>query len=565
VRTKDEIRQLLKRLDGEPADALEDEDLEFKPWDDDPRSLIRTLRELAVCFANRRGGTIVLGVRDRLRTRGDAIEGAGRYDVGSLRRGIYDGTDPHILADIEELVEPEGQLVLVHIPPGMPPHTTSDGVARIRVGKECRPLTGRAFAQLLASGGQTDLTAQVIPGASEGDLDPSQVAELRRVIRREAQSAELATLDDLALLSALGLIMPDGVTFTGLLLVGTGESISRYVPQHEVTFLRYRSATRYDQRTDLRGPLLAVLNAVEQLVSVHNRVNVVQEEGFGQFEFPDLSWEVAREAVLNAVTHRDYFLRQGVQVALYRDRLEVDSPGGFVGGITPENVLRHPPIHRNELLARALQSIGLVNRVGIGVDRIYSGLLRLGKDVPRYTADEAHVRLSIPLQTHEAFALFVASEERRGHELELDELLLLRELLRTSALDRWSAAQVLQLPEESAADKLMGLREAGYVIVRGRGRGTAYTLTRNLAERLRGKAAVDAEAPFETEAVRLRVLELLRQRGALTNAQVRRFSGFNRTQVYRLLKRLEAEGKIKFEGRGRGAHIVSAKATTQEE
>ncbi len=93
--------------------------------------------------------------------------------------------------------------------------------------------------------------------------------------------------------------------------------------------------------------------------------------------------------------------------------MEVISPGGFIGNITPENILRHPPSHRNEFLARILQTVGLVNRVGLGVDRIYKGLLRLGKDLPRYSADEAHVKLVIPLETQDSFAFFVASEERR--------------------------------------------------------------------------------------------------------------------------------------------------------
>ena len=130
------------------------------------------LRENVVCLANARGGTIVLGVRDGMRNRREAIQGAGRYDLMGLRRAVYDGTDPHILVEIEELVEPEGTLLLVLVPKGMPPHTTSDGVAKIRIGKECKPLTGRTFAQLLASGGQRDPTAEVIEGTSEKDLDP---------------------------------------------------------------------------------------------------------------------------------------------------------------------------------------------------------------------------------------------------------------------------------------------------------------------------------------------------------------------------------------------------------
>lgn len=556
MRTKEEIRALLLRLDGETADALEDEDLEFKPWESDARTLNRILRETVVCLANAQGGTIVLGIRDRVRTRREALQGVGRYDLFGLKRAIYDGTDPHILVEIEEMQEPEGALLLVHVPRGMPPHTTSDGVAKIRIGKDCQPLTGRMFARLLAGGGQLDPTQEIIDSLSEEDLDSKEMAELRQIIRREAQSANLARLEDRPLLEALGLVTERGITLAGLILLGQTEKLRKFVPQHEVIFLRYRKGTRYDQRKDLRGPLLAVLRDMEQLVSVNNRIRTIQEEGFGQLEFPDLSWEVAREAVLNAVTHRDYFQRQGVQVALYRDRLEITSPGGFVDGITPDNILRHPPVHRNELLARALHSVGLVNRVGLGVDRIYDVLLRLGKDTPRYIADETHVKLVVPLETHAGFALFVAQEERRGRSLDLDDLLLLRALVHTSLLDRWRAAQVLQLNEEEAADRLARLRQLGYLVVRGRGRGASYSLRRDLGDRLRGRAAVDAELPLEEEAVRLRILALLKERGQLTNAEIRRFSGFNRNQVYRLIKSLEAEGKVRFVGKGRSAHIV---------
>ncbi|HWP04081.1 MAG TPA: ATP-binding protein [Gemmatimonadaceae bacterium] len=274
---------------------------------------------------------------------------------------------------------------------------------------------------------------------------------------------------------------------------------------------------------------------------MHNRIHTVQEEGFGQLELPDLSWEVAREAVLNAVTHRDYFIRQGVQVVLYRDRLEITSPGGFIGGITPPNALRHPPVHRNERLARVFQTIGLVNRVGLGVDRMYEGLLRLGKDVPRYSADETHVRLVIPLETDERFAI-----------------------CRQSVLDRWAASTVLQLAEDEAARRLADLRERGYLTVRGRGRAATYALARSLAERLRGRAAVEAEVPLEEEHVRLRIRAVLRERGRLSNADMRRLSGFSRVQVYRvrvyrLVKQLEASGEVRIMGKGRGAHIVLAR------
>ncbi len=556
---KEEIRELLKQLDGRRTAAeLESETLEFKRWEPNLRNLHKLLREEAVCLANARGGTIVLGVNDKGRTRKTAIAGVGEYDIPSLRRAIYDGTDPHILADIEELVEPEGTLLLVHIPRGLPPHTTTDGVTRIRVGSECKPLTGRMLAQLLASGGQRDFTAETVEGTSLDDLDPVAMSDLRQTISEQAENKRLANLNAKELTAALGLTTNGFLTIAAILLLGKTEVIRRLIPQHEVTFLRYISPTRYDQRQDMQGCLLSVLKEMERLISVNNRITTVQEQGFRQLELPDLSWEVSREAVLNAMTHRDYFIRQSIQVALRRDRLEIISPGGFVGGVTPDNILRHAPVHRNELLARVFQTIGLVNRVGLGVGRIYEGLLQLGKDLPHYSADESHVQLTIPLESHAEFALFVREEKQKGRDLVLDNLILLRKLVHVSSLDRWTAAAAIQLNEEEAAKRLALLREAGYLVVRGRGRSATYDLKRDLADRLRGRGRVDAEMQLNREATKLRILSLLQERGRLTNSEIRRFSALDRIQVYRLVKELETEGKVCFRERGRAAFIELA-------
>ena len=84
-----EIRTLLQRLDGSSADAIESETVECKSWDLRPEarsSQIRQLREAAVCFANQRGGVIILGVSDGRRTRREAIHGVGQLDAEELRR-----------------------------------------------------------------------------------------------------------------------------------------------------------------------------------------------------------------------------------------------------------------------------------------------------------------------------------------------------------------------------------------------------------------------------------------------------------------------------------------------
>ncbi len=102
-------------------------------------------------------------------------------------------------------------------------------------------------------------------------------------------------------------------------------------------------------------------------------------------------------------------------------------------------------------------------------------------------------------------------------------MIILRSFTKTSSLARWSAAMALQLPEKEAACRLIRLREGGYLVVRGRGRGASYDLRRDLADRLRGRATVDSDLPLEKEAVNLRILALLRARSRLTNSEIGAF------------------------------------------
>jgi ATP-dependent DNA helicase RecG len=552
----DELLHQIERLDGETADDLESETLEIKGRPRSRDELKRWLVEASVCFANQRGGCLLVGIEDRTRNREKALVGVGEVPYRGLERDVYASTDPHILIEITELQVPGGKLLAAHIPKGIPPHTTSGGMASIRIGKSCMPLTGTNLARMIASSGEVDLSAAPVDGAKLADLDREALTVARGLLLLQPGISDLHKSEDWPLLEALSLANGGELSQAALLLFGKPSAIARFMPQHEITILRYATSTRYDQRADLRGPLLLELKRIEESLAAATSLRTVRPKGFAQLEIPSLSWEVAREAILNAVAHRDYFLRQGIIVAIHHDHVEITSPGGFLGGISPANVLRHPPVHRNELLARSLQQLGLVNRVGLGVDRIYEGLLRTGARPPTYMADEVSVSLTLPLGGSDELAAWIVEYEKEGEDsLNLDDLIVLRRLMDVGSIERVAASEHLQLNETDAANHLAEMRRRGLLVARGRGRATAYGLPRPLSERLRGRGLTDADRPLETEGVRLRILELLKERGKLTNAEIRDFSGYNRQQVLALEKALEREGSIELHGYGRGAHI----------
>lgn len=556
--TTTQIRSLLRRLDGEPADAVESDVLECKPWNPGRfKEQIAIAAESVVCLANANGGTLILGVRDRVRSRADAIGGVGDLDPEPLRRAIFDRTDPHLTVDIEELVEPEGRLLLVRVPRGVVPHTTSDGLAKIRIGKECRPLTGAMLTQLVVERRAFDPTAQPVADATLGDLDPEHVTNLQRRVATAGGKTELARLPPNEFLGNLGLVQNGAVTLAAILLVGRSAALARWAPQHEIVFIRYMTATRYDVRHDLKGPMLAVLDTLQQRLDTNLKLALLDGGGFSEIAAPDLTSWTAREAVLNGLVHRDYFLNQSVYVELRPGRLDVTSPGGFVGGVGPENILRHPPVRRNPLLADVLQAAGYVNRAGMGVDRIYEELLRLGKPMPAYETDVGYVRLILRTRSHATFARFVADETRHGRSLDLDDVIVLRAVTDRAHLDRWSAAKVLQTDDEAeAAHRLTALKERGYLVSHGRGKGTSYRLARGFSDLLRGHLGTDEGLDLDAEAVRLRIEAVLAERGRLTNAEVRRMCGYSRAEVVRLMRSLREQGLARVAGRGRGAHYT---------
>jgi ATP-dependent DNA helicase RecG len=552
----EELLAQLDRLEQEVADDIESETLEIKGKPRGREDLKRWLVDGAVCFANQRGGCLLVGITDRVKGRGEAIAGLGDVSYRGLERDVYEATDPHILIEFEELDAPEGTLLAAHIPKGIPPHTTSAGVASIRVGKSCMPLTGTTLARMIASSGDLDLSATPIAGSSIEDLDGAALKNARERLESQPGLSRLASEDNESLLEALGLAVGGELSQAAILLFGKPGAIARALPQHEIMLLRHTSSTRYDQREDLRGPLLLELDRIEDFLASASSLRTVHPEGFTQLEIPTISWEVAREAILNAVAHRDYFLRQGIIVALQKDHVQITSPGGFLGGIAPTNILRHPPVHRNELLARSLRELGLANRAGLGVDRIFEGLLRAGARPPTYRADQVSVSVSLPLGGNDEFAAWIVEYEKSSDPLNLNDLIVLRRLIDIGSIDRWSASEHLQLDESDAAAHLAEMRQRDLIVAHGRGRATTYGLPRPLSERLRGRGITDADHPLETEGVRLKILDLLRERGRLTNAEIRDFSGYSREQVLAVEKAMESEGLIELRGYGRGAHIV---------
>lgn len=525
-----QILALLDQLAHCIADDLESQFLDFKPWQGAKEDL-KLACEYAACFANAGGGVVVFGVADKVRGRDQAIQGAKGYDLDIFRRGIFDGTRPGIEAEVDEIAVPEGtgKLLVMRVWPGeCKPYGTSAGLFKQRVGKNCMPLDPSAFQRAQISTAAVDWSGAPAIGLSLRDLDPLQIERARQILRSKAPSSGLIDLPDLEFLRGLEAVRRGQVTHTGMLLFARREVLAEQCPQAQFHYVLHASEASVARNDMDRLPLLEVVERMEQIFL--GPLNPEKEIDLGLFKLriPQFPIEGVREAVLNALTHRDYQHAGEVLVRHSVQELVVTSPGGFVDGITPENILRHEAVPRNRTLANALVKLRLVESSGIGRKRIFRSALVYGKRRPVYTTDGLSVTLRIFNQgAHEALARLIARLDAQGAEVGLDQLLVLDAMLGQDFIDIGQAADVLQLPKDDARRVLdaMALPPLNLIERKGHTASATFHLAKGVAKELKGKAAYTKMRGLNPVRYAEMVREYLNDHQKIRNAELRELLG----------------------------------------
>ncbi|MFC3835439.1 MULTISPECIES: helix-turn-helix domain-containing protein [Deinococcus] len=536
------------------------------PLEVSPQELAR----YAVGLANARGGTVLVGVDVAPEADG------GQRDAGELHplmvtHAIFELSGGRLTVNVQHhRLSGGGQVLAVFVPQAPYVLAAPDGSVIAWDGAHLVPVTPPGSEPVA----DQDYTAVVPPDASLADLDPAEVARLRGLGRR----SQVTNLPDLEFLQELGLLVPSGgalrPTLAAILLAGTPAALRAHVPQAEVCYYHHVDAgVDFHFREDLLRPIPALLTRLAELIQARNRFTPVQV-GLFRIEVWDQDEAVYREALLNALTHREYRLRDVVHVHHHPDRLEILNPGGLPGGITPGNILRHQPKRRNPLLAEVLSRLGLVERAGVGVDTMYSLMLRHGKEPPEYTTYPDAVTLSLHSPGFDAeFVRFVARKQEEMQTLSLDMLIVLALLAREGEATRETLARALQLPEDRTPRLLRGMEEHGLIGRSGVGRGIAFTLSAEVREAL-GRPEVPtppalprpperpvaAPRPVRTVAlepagpsraeVRAIALALARERGRVRNVDLRETCGLTTQQAWRTLRGLVQDGLLRKLGTG---------------
>lgn len=529
------------------------------------------------CMANTPGGgAVILGVAD------DGTRIGTRLDPDRLRHRIYELTDRRLTVDVRVAELDSLRLLILSTHEAIEP-IRYRGRVYWRVDKNCVEIDQTSWLEQRMHRTGFDWSSQ----ASEhtmADVSPSAVEIARQYLRERGERSDtsLASAGTEDLIRRLNLVGGDGrLTNAGaLLFVGTPEIaieyIRRDVPAGDSTNRLPTSgrpwsdsfgpafgpdASRRERGT---GPLLRQIADVEQASRAANRLIHVAS-GFAHDQVRAIPERALREAVVNGVVHRDWHSSQPTTVEHVGDQLTVTSPGGFIGGVHPSNIITHPATPRYRSLAEAVSALRLAEREGIGVDRMIADMLALGQTPPDFhEVAGPYVRVVlIGGNPDRAVIEFIDAVEPVAMREDVDLLLLLHELTRRGFADAQSVAPILQRSPMESEAVLSRVREAtsgGQPIVlpvRGtpRGRSIAWRLSGHarakLADRVRW-----IEDPGQRDRLILRWAQV---RGRASSTEVADLTGVTASYAGTLLTRLAEEGHLvgsRPQRAGRGFHYV---------
>lgn len=443
----------------------ESERLEFKQWRDsvsfDGQKKFENRRCLlgyCVAIGNEGGGYLIIGVDNN-----GCIIGTGATLSNDFSKKIYDETGQKVEAE-EVRDENSHRVLVVHIPP-RPLGTLLKfaGVPLMRVGDSLEVMSDEEQRKALLEA-QDDFSAEICPESSPQDIDVDALSATRGFYsEKNPGNAGIATESDDRFLTDLTLLRDDKLTYAGVILLAKKEFLDRHLAQAEISF-EYRnnaSDIQYVERIDFREPFILSIQKIWDKILSRQQIHQVQE-GLFRADIPAYDEEVFREALFNAVCHRDYRQQGSVFIKQSPQCLEITNPGGFPNGVTAENIITFPATPRNRFLAESFQKIfRAVERSGQGADKIFRRTIEEGKGTPDYSASDAsHVALKIPAMLEDGeFVQFLDKVTKEKHiALQSTDYVLLDAIRQGKTLPKETIEHLIEMRLLEAHGKTRGTR-----------------------------------------------------------------------------------------------------------
>ena len=349
-----------------------------------------------VAFSNLEGGMVILGVEDSGEISGIARDDLEEWVMNVCRQKIRPEINPYF--EVMHQIEDKKAVAVVRVTRGYCVHAlwhNNSSKYLIRVGSQSREASQEEIARLFQQRVALRAELQAISGSSIANLDRRRLKNYFMGIRNQKIPDDGDDSSWRTLLENTQFMTEGSVTVAGMLLFG--KTPNRFLPQAGIDAVAYCGTEKdYDalERTALRGPMTPLLGESDEIVEnglVEQALNFVQRntrmtvslKGGRPMEHPTYPVEVLREAFVNALIHRDYLLTGAdTELAIYRDRIELNSAGRLPNGITPKRMRAGTRSTRNQLLKDVMRDYRYLDHMGMGVSRtIVQGMIaHNGKD-----------------------------------------------------------------------------------------------------------------------------------------------------------------------------------------
>lgn len=495
--------------------------------------------ELA-CFANSPGGgAIILGVAD------DGTHIGTNLDREWLRHRIWELTERALTARIDE-GDLSGTRVLVLTTHQAIEPIRYEGRIKWRVDDNCVEVDPTTWHAGRIGRDGVDWSAQ-LSSHHIGDAKPEALLTARKYLLNAGDDASrsLESASDADLLRRLNLVgEEDRLTNAGsLLFVETPvmglDYVRREVPGGD-SLLRIRGD----------GPLLVQISEVEKACQSANRV-IHLPDGFAHGQINAIPQRAIREAIVNGTIHRDWLSEQPTLIEHFGDTLVVTSPGGFVGGVSLNNIITHPSSPRYKSLAEAVSRLRLAEREGIGIDRMMRDMLVLGRPAPEITelpGPMIRVGLLGGNPNEEVVTLLNAIAPATVRE-NVDALIIISALIERGWIDVERAAPLVQRPPGETTQSLEFLSscriDGDPVIVPVDGQRNNHFTMYRLSHTVRARLSERWSALRSVSGRSALILDIAGQRGQVTTPMIKDLTGMSQPTVTGDFNRLIAEGKVK--------------------
>lgn len=529
------------------------------------REMPSDLPETLSAFSNTTdGGVVLLGIDE---ASGFTITGVDDVERVSSRvaQACRDELDPPISAVLSS-DEVDGKRIVTVEVPELPPHEKpcfirSRGLvngAFLRIGGTNRKLTGYETAVLMANRGQPAEDARAAGAATVDDLDPNLVSAMIDRVRARRGPA-FAGVDDATVLRRLGVLTVGGVpTVAGLLALGRFPQ--QFFPQLDMTFSFFAQpdrepladGTRFLDSASIDGPMPVMLDEALRRIRLNMRHRAVIH-GAGRVDVPDYPETALREALSNAMMHRDYSgLAHGTQVRIemFSDRIEIESPGGLYGSVSTETLQAGDSVSssRNAVLAKLLEDVvgtdgeAIAENRGSGIATMQRALrdARLGPpefidQVRRFT-----VRFRNATLVDDATFAWIESLDQPGlSERQVAALALARQ---GATLTNARYRAVAGCDAATATRDLGDLRDRGLLRKLGAGHRVSWRLSPDVV-RAGGVGPVELTGRLTAEHRRSQIRRLL-EIGDRSSRELAEATGLGKQSVRNYLNELRRDGEV---------------------